>query len=184
MKVTWHVDDLKVSHMESAELNFFGHYLRKNFGEELTEHTGDIHDYLGIDLDFLKNGKLGVSMIKYLHKLLTGFSEYDTLKKGVKTPAHERLFEIRDEKEAEYLSDKQAQEFHHVTAQLLFLCNCARRDVQTNVTFFTTRVKKPNRDDWGKLRKVLAYLKHTKYMKLTITVDDLYIIRWWVDASD
>ncbi len=57
-------------------------------GEELTEHTGEIHDYLGIDLDFLKNGKLGVSMIKYLHKLLTGFSEYNTLKEGVKTPAH------------------------------------------------------------------------------------------------
>ena len=47
-----------------------------------------------------------------------------------------------------------------------------------------TRVKKPNQDDWGKLRRVLTYLKNTKYMKLTITVDDLSIIRWWVDRSD
>ncbi len=64
-------------------------------------------------------------MIKYLLKLLTGFSEHDNLKKGVKTPAHGKLFEIRDKKEAEYLSDKQAQEFHHVKTKLLFMCNCA-----------------------------------------------------------
>ncbi len=62
-------------------------------------------------------------MIKYLHKLLNDFSEYNTLKGGVKNPAHKRLFEIRDETEAEYLSDEQATEFHHVIAQLLFLCN-------------------------------------------------------------
>ena len=123
-------------------------------------------------------------MIKYLHKLLTGFSEYDTLKKGVKTPAHKKLFEIRDEKEEEYLSDEQAQEFYHVTAQLLFLYNHTRPYVQTAVAFLTTIFKKPGQDDWGKLWRVLAYLKHTKYMKLTITVDDLSIIRWWVDASD
>ena len=43
-------------------------------------------------------------MIKYLHKLLTDFSEYDTLKKGVKNSAHKKKFEIRDEEEAEYLS--------------------------------------------------------------------------------
>ena len=58
-----------------ARIKKFGQYPRKNFGEELTEHTGVIHDYLGIDLDFLINEKLGVSMIKYLHKMLTDFSE-------------------------------------------------------------------------------------------------------------
>ena len=82
MSVTWHVDDLKVSHKEGADLKKFGQFLRDNFGDMLTEHIGNIHDYLGIDLDFSKSRRLGVSMIKYLHKLLTGFSEYDTLKGG------------------------------------------------------------------------------------------------------
>ncbi len=91
---------------------------------------------------------------------------------------------IRDKKEAEYLSDEMAQEFHHVTAQLLFLCNRASRDVQTSVAFLMTRVTNPIRDDWGKFRRVLAYLKFTKYMKLTVTVDDLSVIRWWVDTTD
>ncbi len=164
--------------MESLELKKFGQYLRDNFREALAEHTGDIRNYPGIDLDFSRKGKLGVSMIKYLHKLLTGFLEYVTSANDATSPTKEHLFNIRDEKEAKYLPEEKAQEFHHVTAQLLFLCNRTCRDVQTVVAFLTTRVKKPDVDDWGKLRRVLTYLKVTKYMKLMLTVDDLSIIRW------
>ncbi len=92
--------------------------------------------------------------------------------------AHQKIFEIRDEKEDEYLSDEQATEFHHVTVQLLLLCNQARRDIQTVVALLMTRVKMYDKDDWGKLIRVLTYLKNTKYMKLTITVDNMSIIRW------
>ncbi len=69
-------------------------------------------------------------------------------------------------------------------AQLLFLCNRVKQDIQVAVAFLTPRVKKPNIDDWGKLRRVLKYLKGTKYMKLTLTTDNLSMIRWWVNASD
>ena len=69
----WHVDDLKVSHMEQAKLKKFGQYLRDSFRDALTEHTGNEHDYLGIDLNYLTKGKFKVSMIKNLHKILTTF---------------------------------------------------------------------------------------------------------------
>ncbi len=178
MKLALTVDDLKVPHMELLELKKFGQYLRDNFGEALTEHTCDIHNYLGINLDFLGKGKLRVSMIKYLHKFLTGFLEYQLLGNRAASPTRDHLFEIRDEKEANYLLEEMAQEFRHVVVQLLFLCNCDLQDIQTVDAFLMTRVKKPNRDDWGKLRRVLTYLKSTKYMKLTLTVDDLLVIRW------
>ena len=67
------------------------------------------------------------------------------------TPAAEHLFQVRDEIEAKYLSEEKAREFHHITAQLLFLSDCARRDIQVTVAFLTTRVKKPDTDNWGKL---------------------------------
>lgn len=38
-------------------------------------------------------------------------------------------------------------------------------------------------DDWGKLKRVLKYLKGTRFMKLKLSVDSLAIIQWWVDAS-
>jgi hypothetical protein len=51
------------------------------------------------------------------------------------------------------------------------------------VAFLTTRVKRPDEDDWGKLKRVLKYLKGTRHMRLRLEVDNLGIIQWWVDAS-
>ena len=115
-------------------------------------------------------------------KILTGLSE--KLGASVSDPAADHLFQIREESEAKFLSEEKAQEFHHVVAQLLFLAMRARRDIQTAVAFLTTRVKRPDEDNWGKLRRVLKYLLGTRYMKLTLSVDDLSMIRWWVDALD
>ena len=75
------------------------------------------------------------------------------------------------------------QAFHHMMAQLLFLCMQARRDILTVVAFLTTRAKEPDEDDWGKLKRVLRYLNGTLFMKLTLTVEDLRTIKWWVDSS-
>jgi hypothetical protein len=182
MTVTWHVDDLKVSHEDPAEITKFANYLAVIYGERLTVHRGLVHDYLGMDLDYTTKGKVGVSMIKYVDKVLEGFSE--ELGASAATPAAEHLFQVRNDSEAEILSEMKAQEFHHITAQLLFLSARARRDIQVAVAFLTTRVKKPDTDDWGKLRRVLKYLKGTKYMKLLLSIDDLSKIMWWVDASD
>ena len=49
------------------------------------------------------------------------------------------------------LPEEQAVTFHRVTAQLLFVSQQARRDIQTEVAFLTTRVKEPDEDDWGNI---------------------------------
>ena len=58
------------------------------------------------------------------------------------------------------------------------------RDIQTAVTFLSTRVKSPYEENWGNIKRVLKYLKGDKYMKLTFSSGTLSIIKWWVDASD
>jgi hypothetical protein len=73
--------------------------------------------------------------------------------------------------------------FHHTTAQLLFIARRAQRDVQTTVAFLTTRVKSPDKDDWGKLKRVLRYLNGTNYLKLSISMNDLRILKWYVDGA-
>jgi hypothetical protein len=61
----------------------------------------------------------------------------------------------------------------------------ARRDIQTAVAFFifTTRVKSPDEDDWGKLKRVLKYLNGTRYLKLQLTVESMGMLKWYVDGS-
>ena len=56
-------------------------------------------------------------------------------------------------------------------------------DIQTAIDFLTKRVREPDEDDWGKFKRVLKYLKGTRHMKLTLTVDNMNTVSWWVDAS-
>jgi hypothetical protein len=98
------------------------------------------------------------------------------------TPAGDRLFQVRPPTEATFLSEEQARAFHHTNAQLLFLSR-VRRDIQTTVVFLTTHVKRPDNDDWGKLRRVLKYVHSSSYLKLTLFAESLSNIVWYVDAS-
>ena len=76
-----------------------------------------------------------------------------------------------------------AQAFHSTVASLLFVSCRARRDIQTAVAFLTTRVKRPDQDDWGKVKRVLQYLKGTRSMPLNLEIDNLQYTKWQVDAS-
>ena len=51
------------------------------------------------------------------------------------------------------------------------------------VALLTTRVKAPNKDNWGKLNRVLKYVKGMKSLVLTLEVDKLRLVTWYVDAS-
>ena len=59
--------------MEEFEITTFADYLVGNYGDQLTAHHGDVHDYLVIDLDYSEKRKVKVSMIKYLTNLLQEF---------------------------------------------------------------------------------------------------------------
>jgi hypothetical protein len=185
MTVTWHVDDLKISHKQGGEIEKLLTYLKSKYGDGLSINRGNYHDYLGIDHDYSEAGKVKLSMIKHVQKILDDFPE--DLGKPAATPASDHLFTVRDKEETEklglFLSREKAQQFHHSVAQLLFVSTRVRRDIQTAVSFLTTRVKKPDEDDWGKLRRLLRYLIGTKHLKLTLVVDNIGFIRWWVDAS-
>ena len=54
MTVAWHVD-LKVSHVEEYEVKKLGNFLKSNLEKndlKITHHCGNVHDYLGIGLDY------------------------------------------------------------------------------------------------------------------------------------
>ena len=156
-------------------------YLAKICGPKLTMHLGQKHDYLRIDLEFWEDGDLNLSMINYLKGVIEGFPELIVGKAA--TPAGDRLFDIHDQKDARLLDEERAVAFHHTIAQLMFMATRVHRDIQTTVAFLTMRVKSPDEDDWGKLKQVLRYLNGTKCLKLRIGVNDLGILKWYVDGS-
>ncbi len=180
LTVVWHVDDLMALCKDDFELTKFSCHLGKLYRLKLSMHTGRKHNYLGVDMEFCEDGALEVSIFKYLQNVINKFPEIITGRAA--TPAHDRLFDIRDEKEARELSKEQALAFHHTVAQLLFMATRTRWDIQTVVAFLTTRVKNPDKDNWGELKRVLKYLDSTKYLKLRLTMESLGMLKWYVDG--
>ncbi len=181
LTVVWHVDDLMATCENDFELRKFSCYLGRIYGPKLSMHTGRKHDYLGVDMEFMDDGLLEVSMFKYLRNVIEEFPEKITGRAA--TPAAGHLFDVRDEKEARPLEEERALAFHHTVAQLLFMATRARQDIQTAVAFLTTRVKAPDENNWGKLKRVLKYLNGTKFLKLTLSVGDLGMLKWYLDGS-
>ena len=179
LTVSWHVDNLNISHVDTLVVQDFINQLKAIYGQNLKESIGPTHDYLSMTFDYSKHGIAKVSMDKYTAKIIDEFPEHIA---GVSaTPATDNLFRTHDT--ARKLSDEQAVHFHHTTAQLLFLSTRIQKDIQTVVAFLTTRVKCPDQDDWAKLVWVLKYLNGTQRLHLRLRIDSLSHILWYIDGS-
>jgi hypothetical protein len=75
MTVCWHVDNLKVSHVDPKEVTKFGEWLSKIYGVSVATHRGIVHDYLGMIFDFSEKGKVMINMIKYIKGIINDFPE-------------------------------------------------------------------------------------------------------------
>ena len=53
----------------------------------------------------------------------------------------------------------------------------------TEIAFLTTRVRKPDKEDWKKVRIFLGYLKQTIKLPLVLRANGVNVLKWWVDAS-
>ena len=77
----------------------------------------------------------------------------------VKTPGTDNLFITR---ETRLLDTIETIEFHSQIAKLLYLAKRTRPDILLAVSFVTTRVQKPDIDDYHKISRVLKYINGSK----------------------
>ena len=100
---------------------------------EMTVKRDKIHDYLGVTLNFSKEGKLIVNTEEYINEILTGLPE--DMNGVATTPAADHLFKTRSD--APKLNKERAELFHSVTAQIIFLAKRNRPDLQTVISILT-----------------------------------------------
>ncbi len=93
--------------------------------------------------DFSSQDKVKINMTQYVSKIIKEFPEEILGKQA--TLAGDPLFKVRED--GTKLNEEQVDVFHHTVFQLLFAANQARQDIQTAVSFLTTRVKDPDEDD-------------------------------------
>ena len=157
----WHVDELKISHKKSSVVDSIIRSLKEEYGKvgELTVRRGNIHDYLGMKLDFLDAGSFVVDMEDYLDGMLEELP--DDMGGSASTPVADHLFRTREN--VPKLDEERAELFHQVTAQMLFVSQRGRSDLCTAVSCLTKQVKAPDEDDYKKLARARKYIRRTKY---------------------
>ena len=152
----------------------------KEFGN-MDISRGKDHSFLGMEID-VTDGVVKLSMKKQINKFITDFeTEYGSLDNEVSSPGNRQLFNVRED--AMQLDVKKSKDFHSNTAALLYLMKRVRPDIETSISFLMRRVSKSDVDDWGKLKRVLAYLKNTIDDVRVIGATSLTQILTWIDAS-
>ena len=154
--IIWHVDDLKISHVEKNVVEDIFRQLSKKFGKEspLITARGKVLEYVVMTLDYMTKGRVKISMYDSIEKMLMELPS--DMNGSVKTPAASHLFNVN--KDATKLPKNSAQLFHHLVAKILYLSWRTRQDIQIAVAFLCTRVQSPDEDDYKKLTRVMQYL--------------------------
>jgi hypothetical protein len=180
--ILFHVDNLKLSHKMKLVNDRVKKWLNSQYSNhgKVTATCDKVHNYLGMELDYWERGDLKINMTKYVENMINDFPVKLGKKDVAKAPAADSLFNLGT---GAKLGMKRSEIFHTFVAKGLFLCKRARPDIQQAILVLCTRVKDPNQADWEKLMRVIKYLNGTRSEYLTLSADDLRVVKWYVDAS-
>ena len=145
--------------------------MRKSFG--------NTHNYLGIKVTFCEDGACELLAKDHIVEAIDDFGE--DLGRKVSNPANKKLFNINPDSKP--LDEPKREKFHSLVQKLLWVCQRARPDIGVSIAFLTKRVSRATVEDWEKLRRCLAYLRDTIDMPLRLKIDDLTIVKTWVDVA-
>ena len=180
--IRFHVDDIMSSHVDKKVNDKFLNWLNRNYGKlkPVSATRGKSHEYLGMTVDFNHDGKVKFRMEDYVQKMIDEYPVNLRSSDTAMTPASNTLFEIGNGK---LLGKEDSEIFHTFIAKSLYLCKRARPDIQPTVAVLATRVQKPNSQDWQKLLRLMKYLNGTKKYHMSLKIDNMKVVKWYVDAS-
>jgi histone deacetylase 1/2 len=114
----------------------------------------------------------------YVNELL---EEYDLIAGVASTPAGNNLFAVSDSSPT--LLNVEKDEFHSLTAKLLYLSKRVRPDILTAISFLSKRVLTPTEQDKKKLERVLKYIRGTKDKGIVLEAGKCLSILAYIDSS-
>ena len=200
LTIVFHVDDCKLSHVDSKVLDDTIEWLRRDYESIFEDGSGMMkvsrgrkHTYLGMDLDYTTRGQCKVTMFGYVDEILEAwkkvyqstdedsFMTVGNKRKTKSSAAPENLFVVNED--CKKLDSVKATAFHNIVAKALYITKRARPDISVAIAFLTTRVRQPDQDDWSKLSHLMKYLHGTRELPLILGSDGTGIVKWYVDAS-
>ena len=176
--VVFHVDDNKLSHVDSNVVKNVIDKFSEYFGE-LAITQGDAHDFFGINIKLRVDGLVAIQQHEHIEQALEKFGPTYTY--HVMSPCANHLWKV--DENAEKLNEKKVDLFHSIVVKLLHVTKRSKPDIETAIAFLMTRVSKSDVGDWKKLKRLMTWLKQTRGDVRLIgakSVKDLFV---WVDAA-
>ena len=104
MTICFHVDNCKLSHKSSRQIDRMIGYLRKEYESifedgsgKMTAKRGKVHEYLGMTINYSEPGQAKVTMLNYVEEILTDFDKADLKGTGTKcSAAPDNLFVVNE----------------------------------------------------------------------------------------
>ena len=123
--VTWHVDDLKSSHVNLEVNDQFAKWCKDTYGSDKLGQVkvmrGKRHDYLAMIMDFSQDGALIIDMKYYIEGMIADFSY--AIKSNSTTPWTKKLLKVQED--AKKLEEERRSIFHTFVMKSMFLCKRA-----------------------------------------------------------
>ena len=133
-----------------------------------------MHDYLGMNMDFSKEGKVIIIMNNHVADILED-TRSDMSGEDARL-ATEQLFMVSDN--TNLLIKGYRQYLHTMIAKIPFLYNRARLDLQEAAASMKKRFKAQEKDDYKELGRAMKYLREKPKPALTQEADNTHVVKW------
>jgi len=182
--INLYVDDLLITATTDELIDEFIAKFKERY-KDVTIKRGEIMDYLGMQLEYTRNGKITLSMKGYIEKMLRQWNEWNPKDlvsdmKKYESPHDANLFSVNDN--SPLITEENRERFHSLVGVLMFLTKRARIDCLTSLSFLSGRVQAATEEDWSKLKRLISYLSLSRDRKLVLQPSSMKL-EIYVDAS-
>ena len=128
---------------------------------------------------FNKKSTVDIIMKEYLEEDIEDFGE--DIVSVTTSPTQKSMFIV--DKRSDKLGKVKLDRLHSITEKLLYLSNRVRLDIKLTIAFICMSVPKITVQDWGKLKRVLKYLKGRIDMPIISGADSILHLMVWMGKS-
>ncbi len=183
--IAWYVDDNILSHVEPTVVDGVINKIEEYFPGLVVER-GKKLNFLGMEIEFIKEGKLKLGLVQYLTGMIEDLEEAllpygEDLDREYPHPAAKWLFTVKPD--TTDLNEVKADIYQKFVAKLIWVMKRGRQDVEPTVSFLCTEVKGPDKDDWHKFKCLMCWIKATKDEVRIIGADDLLNMIVMIDSA-
>lgn len=177
MYVALYVDDISLFYDKKDDFIMFKKFLEGKFTITMSEK--EKISYLGMEFEYSNNNsQVQINQIGFIETLLKKFKVEGT----AKYPSLKGFFNHKESDTCTLLEDEERKKFISIVMSLLYLAKRTRQDILLSVSYLTTKLIKPSKQDMENVEMILKYLNGTKDYKQKFKCNDLNIYIY-TDAS-